>query len=276
MSAPQDVGVREASEELGLHYMTVYRLIRTGRLAASVEGGEWRIARSALERERRRRARPAAPASRGRAVVPRRDALVDRLLAGDEPGAWQLLESAMASGTDARSLYLDLLTPAMAEIGDRWARADVDVADEHRATAVTLRLLGRLGPRFRPRGRRRGTVVLGAVAGDPHAIPSAVVADLLRGARFDADDLGANVPPPSFVAAAQAADRLRGVAIVATVQSAADGVAATIAALREAGVDAPMVVGGAGVTAAVARAAGADLFTGTAADVVAAFEVSTH
>ena len=124
--------------------------------------------------------------------------------------------------------------------------------------------------------QRRGTVVLGAVAGDPHAIPSAVVADLLRGARFDADDLGANVPPPSFVAAAQAADRLRGVAIVATVQSAADGVAATIAALREAGVDAPMVVGGAGVTAAVARAAGADLFTGTAADVVAAFEVSTH
>ncbi len=275
MSAPQDVGVREASEELGLHYMTVYRLIRTGRLAASVEGGEWRITRSALERERRRRAGPGAPASRGRAVVPRRDALVDRLLAGDEPGAWQLLESAMASGTDARSLYLDLLTPAMAEIGDRWARADVDVADEHRATAVTLRLLGRLGPRFRPRGRRRGTVVLGAVAGDPHAIPSAVVADLLRGARFDADDLGANVPPPSFVAAAQAADRLRGVAIVATVQSAADGVAATIAALREAGVDAPMVVGGAGVTAAVARAAGADLFTATAADVVAAFEVST-
>jgi excisionase family DNA binding protein len=273
MSAQPDVGIREASEELGLHYMTVYRLVRTGRLDASFEDGEWRIPRRVLERERRRRAGPGSPPRRHGATPLRREGLVDRLLAGDEQGAWQLLESALASGADLRSVYLDLLGPAMVEIGDRWAIAEVDVADEHRATAVAQRLLGRVGPRFRHRGRRRGTVVVGAVAGDLHALPSAVVADLLRDARFDADDLGASVPPASFVTAALRADRLRGVGVVATVSSHADGVAATISALREANVRVPVVVGGAAMSVSLAQAAGADAFTRTAAEVVELMDV---
>ena len=41
-------------------------------------------------------------------------------------------------------------------------QAELGVADEHRATVVVQRLLGRLGPQLNRRGRSRGTIVVGS------------------------------------------------------------------------------------------------------------------
>ena len=41
----------------------------------------------------------------------------------------------------------------MESIGARWAAGELGVADEHRATVVVQRLLGRLGPQLNRRGR---------------------------------------------------------------------------------------------------------------------------
>ena len=49
MIGANEVGLREASDVLGLHYMTVYRYVRTGKLAARREGGDWLVRRSDLE-----------------------------------------------------------------------------------------------------------------------------------------------------------------------------------------------------------------------------------
>ena len=59
---------------------------------------------------------------------------------------------------------------------------------------LAQRLIGRLGPRFARRGRKRGVVVLGAPPGDPHSLPTAIVGDLLRGVGFEVLDMGANAP----------------------------------------------------------------------------------
>ena len=57
-------------------------------------------------------------------------------------------------------VYLDLLTPALRSVGDRWESGEITVADEHVASAITLRLIGRLGPAVRAEGpqarHRRG------------------------------------------------------------------------------------------------------------------------
>lgn len=267
MKETPSLGLREAAEVLGLHYMTVYRHVRTGRMEATFEHGGWRVSAATVERELRHRSGE-LPGRARPAAKPRIGALFSRLVAGDEAGAYQLLEAALASGSEPASLYLDLLAPALRRVGDAWAKGSLDVADEHRASAVTQRIIGRLGPLFRPRGRRRGSVVMGAVAGDLHAIPSAMVADLVRAKGYDVADLGADVPAASYATAAAASDKLKAVAIVVTSPSRRPGVRGTVDALHAAGVTAPLLVGGSGIARQEALASGADRYTASASQVL--------
>ena len=79
--------------------------------------------------------------------------------------------------------------------------------------------------------------------GDPHGLPSAFLADPLRGRSFTVIDLGADTPVEAFVDAATASDDLVAVGITVTLP-ADDVVTAAVTALRAAGVTAPVVVGG--------------------------------
>jgi len=244
---------------LGVHYMTVYHYVRTGKLAGERHSATWSVAVADVEAIRdqpRRQVRGAA-----RTVRPRQ--LADRLVAGDEAGSWTLLEGALASGNAPSSVYGDILSPAMRLIGAEWERGAITVADEHRASAVATRLVGRMGPYFARRGRSKGTVVLGAAPGDHHSLPGAMLADLLRVAGFDPDDLGANTPPASFVDAATTADRLVAVLVGATMATHDDAIRDVVSALRGAGVRVAILTGGHGVRDdARALSLGADGWTG--------------
>ncbi len=106
-------------------------------------------------------------------------------------------------------------------------------------------------------------IVLGAPEDDEHAVPCAILADLLRAARFEVHDLGADTPTASFPVAADHAERLVGVMIGVTTEGGDDAAAAAFAALRHAGVTVPLFVGGAAITDADhARRLGADHWTG--------------
>jgi methanogenic corrinoid protein MtbC1 len=187
-------------------------------------------------------------------------------VAGDEAGAMAVAEAALAGGMDPEDLYLDVLAGAMRQIGDRWSTGEVTVAEEHQATAIVLRLLGRLGRNFTRRGRSRGTIVLGAAAGDHHGLAGALLADPLRGRRFTVVDLGPDSPPEAFVDAANRDERLVAVGITLTAPPLTP-VRRTIEALRRAGVDEPALVGGAAVAdEATARSVGADLWAPSGRD----------
>ncbi len=185
--------------------MTAYRYVRTGRLPARREGVQWMVDPGELAKMR-----SPERTTRGHGTVRSEGPakLAARMVAGDEAGAWGVVEAALASGVEAADVYLDLLVPALEVVGDGWAAGELSIADEHRATAIALRLVGRLGPRFARRGRKRGTVVVGAPAGEQHALPSAILADLLRGVGFEVLDMGANTPAASFVETAREANRL--------------------------------------------------------------------
>jgi excisionase family DNA binding protein len=233
------ISLRLAAEELSLHYMTVYRYVRTGRLPAVKVDGEWRVKRGDLQLLSPSPTE-APPATRLRY----RGRLQDRLLAADELGAWSVVEAALASGADPEEIYLRLLIPAVRDIGQRWEAGDVAVVEEHQATAVATRIVGRMGPRFRRPGRRRGTVVVGAVSGDTHALAPALLADLLRGRRYDVIDLGGDTPAESFTEVVASVDDLRAVLVSCSTASALPAVADTVGALRRAGCPAPVLVGG--------------------------------
>jgi excisionase family DNA binding protein len=235
-----DVTLQEAAEFLGVHYMTAYRYVRLGTLQAHKSGNVWRVRRDDLDTFRA--AVPAAGVARPPA--PWAERLESRLLAGDGGGAWGVVEAALASGGDPRSIYLDVITPAMVSIGERWERGELDIAMEHRASGVAYRLVGRLGPRFTRRGRTLGTVLVGAPAGEHHALPVSMVADLIRLEGYEVSDLGADTPPASFAVAAAGLDRLVAVGISVTSPMNLGSARDTIVMLRDQLNSVPVMVGG--------------------------------
>jgi excisionase family DNA binding protein len=258
-SLAEPISLQEAASRLGVHYMTAYRYVRTGRLPAQRDGIQWMVDPRDLGLvQHQERVRPGPRPKRDRTAI-----LTARMTAGDEAGAWRVIDDALASGMDPAEVYLDLLVPVMSGVGAGWADGTVTVAAEHRASAVALRIIGRLGPQFARRGRKRGVVIIGAPAGDQHSLPGAIVADLLRGEGFEVIDLGANTPDTSFAETTRDVTRLVAV-VIGAIASGCDGaVQSSAQAIRRSDSTVPVLVGGAAINdAGHARRLGADAWTG--------------
>jgi len=266
----QSITLNEAAEKLGVHYMTAYRYVRTGRLDATKVGGEWRLSQSDLDAFSAAASAPSPTAAGRIARVDYHHRLEDRLLVGDENGAWSIIESALGSGTEPRDIYLKVLAPALAHIGEEWAAGRATVAQEHRASVVTQRIIGRLGPRFNRPGRKRGSIVIGAPQGDHHSVPSSMAGDLLRGQGFNVIDLGANSPAQSFLDALNAFDDLVGAGICVTHSNNEAAIEDTIQLIHT-DVGCPVVLGG-GAIGPDSKDCGADVVSLGSGEMLVAFE----
>lgn len=253
--------IEEAAAHLGVHYMTVYRYIRTGRLAGTYGDGRWHIDPKELDRLAARRNQNTTQGRGARRPPPAR--MEERLLAGDATGAWSIAEAALLSGSPA-DVHLGLLAPALARVGEGWESGRLSVADEHRATAVAFAVLGRLSPLFARPGRRRpGPVLLAGVQGDSHALPVIMVGDILRGAGFEVIQLGADVPVDSLTEMAASTGPVA-VGLSASTDRSVSRAATEITHLHRRLPGVPVLLGGpAVVDEGTAQAAGAD---GWAAD----------
>lgn len=264
-----DVGLPEAAEQLGVHYMTAYRYVRTGRLRATRAQGRWLVPASEiarLTRTARGRPGPRSTAAVSRATVRQLGA---RLVAGDEPGAWAILESALVSGRSPVQAVTGVLSPSLALVGEQWAAGRWTIADEHRATVVAGRLVGRLGPLLTRRGRSRGMVLLACVPGEQHALPAALLAAVLRGHGYEVVELGADTPAEEIVNIARRHPELLAIGLSASTTSARQSAAAAVAQVRAGLDDAFVLLGGGGVEAhAQAVTAGADDWAADADGVV--------
>lgn len=266
--------LHEAAAELGVHYMTAYRYVRLGQLAAEKDGGSWKVLRSDLDAFVAGAAAVAESSEGGgRRRAPWAERLESRLLVGDARGAWGVIENALAGGADLDSVYLDVVAPAMASIGARWERGDLDIAVEHRATGIVLRLIGRLGPRFVRRGRTRGSVVLGAPAGERHSLPVSLMSDMVRLRGWEVSDLGADVPASSFLHAVLTTPDVAAVGISITTSEGLVPAQVALEMVRQAVPNVLLVVGGNAVhDADHARSLGADGLAGSADEFVALIE----
>ena len=262
------MNLKQVARALDVHYMTAYRYVRQGRLPAVRAGNVWLVepddvaalaaaagpaggpGATGAGTGARDGGGPSAGATGGagrpgvETPVDWAGRFGDRLLAGDEVGAWTVVSQALASGHTPQRCYLELISGSMATIGDDVAGGRLTVADQYVATATAQRVGARLGARFRRRGRSRGTVVLGAPAGERHALPIAVVADLARLAGFTVVELGADVPPEAFGLAARRAERLVAVGIGVTTVDHLDAARAAVAAVAGAVPGTPIVLGG--------------------------------
>lgn len=257
--------LQEAADQLGVHYMTVYRYVRLGRLPARKAGGVWEVDAADLEGLRR---------GHDRSVRPKRSAdwasrLEARLLEGDEAGAWGVVEGALTSGTTPAEIYTEALSPALYAVGEKWQEGQVSVAQEHLATSVALRLIGRLGPRFARKGRAKGTVVVTTPPAERHVIPPLMLSDFLRGAGFQVLDLGVDVPVDALAEILGRVDNLVAVCVSSTRAGADRSIRRVVKAVRKAAPDVPVFVGGASVAdATFAESVGATGWAATGPEAV--------
>jgi excisionase family DNA binding protein len=253
--------MQEAADRLGVHYMTAYRYVRQGRLLATRHGSEWRVRPADVKALRSNRD---GLSRRGAArTVADSAGLERRMLVGDSAGAWWLVESHLSGGSDPSGVLTELVVPALRSIGERWAGGGVSTADEHLATAVAQRVVGRLGLQFGRRGKDRGTVALAAPAGDLHVLPVAIVADLLRWRGFDVLELGGNTPADALCEAVAREQRLLAVGIASTIGGLDAEVASSVRSVRAAVPDVPIFLGGASIVSETqVRRLGGDVWTG--------------
>ena len=263
---PEELTLHEVADELGVHYMTAYRYVRLGMLEATKRGRSWVVTREDLDRFIQA---PTEPSERGTAPWDQR--LLNRMLAPDDAGAWRVIEAALSSGVSAPDIYMEVITPALREVGAKWESGEIDVAQEHAASQIARRVVARLSPQMNRRGVRRGTVVVGSTATEMHDLPISIVADLLRSRHFDVIDLGGNLPPESFASAVRSANNVVAAAIGVTALGQEEEIARTVAAIR-ASADVPILIGGAGVTQDAAHMLGADAVATTGAEAIDAIE----
>jgi diguanylate cyclase (GGDEF)-like protein len=154
----------------------------------------------------------------------------DALRAGDSAMAEQVMDEALAIGTSPAAIQSLIIGPAMERIGDLWQQGAVSVADEHLATAISNGVLVRLFDALTvARAHSRERVLLAEVAGQHHVLGLRMVADVLEGAGFDVQFLGADVPVDalrSFLSERQPAVTGLGFGIDTNVRSLAEAVVA--------------------------------------------------
>lgn len=163
---------------------------------------------------------------------------------------------------------LAALTAGMDDVGRRFKANEIFVPEVLVSARAMQTSMDLLEPVLAASGHKREhTVVIGTVEGDLHDIGKNLVCMMLKGANFNVIDLGTNVPPERFVEAA----REHGSALIglsALLTTTMPAMRETVAKIRECGLLAKVIIGGAPITQNFADEIGADGFSPDAASAV--------
>jgi 5-methyltetrahydrofolate--homocysteine methyltransferase len=190
--------------------------------------------------------------------------------AGDRANATRLTREALESGAPPTAI-LDAMTSAMGVVGRRFQDNEIFVPEMlisaramKEATAILEPVLVEAG--IRP----EYTAVVGTVEGDLHDIGKNLVGMMLKGAAIEVVDLGVNVTPAQFVEAARERDA-RLVGLSALLTTTMPNMRRVVEAIKTAGLDTQVMIGGAPTTPEFAAQIGAD---GYAPDAGAAVDLA--
>jgi MerR family transcriptional regulator, light-induced transcriptional regulator len=192
-------------------------------------------------------------------LAPAAEAFLEATLLGRREAALRVARD-VAADLSLMNVYVDVVEAAQRELGRRWARAEVSIADEHRATAVTQYVLAVLyAEQARPPVTAGGSAVVCAVEGNQHQLGAHVIADALDQHGWSVDFLGADVPHDGVVAAVRKdAPDLLAISVALPRQVDAAGDLIERVRFTHAGRGVAILVGGGGITGNEWRWIGAD------------------
>lgn len=195
-------------------------------------------------------------------------ALADAVIKGDQNTAVEITKTALSEGTAAKNVLDEGLIAGMDVIGARFKKNEVYIPEVLIAARAMKMALEILEPELAKEGVEPvGKFLIGTVQGDLHDIGKNLVAMMLKGAGFEVVDLGVDIGPEKFVEQAKAADA-QVIGMSALLTTTMPAMEKTISALKEAGVSAKIMIGGAPVTQGYADKIGAHGYAPDAASAV--------
>jgi len=193
--------------------------------------------------------------------------LTAAIKAGKRKDAKALTQEALDASLAPQSI-LDALKEGMDDVGKRFKANEIFVPEVLVAARAMKTSMQLLEPVLVESGiRPEYTVVIGTVEGDLHDIGKNLVSMMLKGANFEVIDLGTNVTPDDFLAAVKE-HNAHVVGLSALLTTTMPAMKDTVAKLREAGLEAKVMVGGAPITDEFANEIGADGYSADAASAV--------
>ncbi|MBP7868158.1 MAG: B12-binding domain-containing protein [Acidobacteria bacterium] len=197
--------------------------------------GRWTAPRPAL--------REAAPG----AVKP---VLVEKLIGGDVRGAREFLSETASDFASPDRLIVDVLLPAMAEVGKRWESNDLEIFQEHLATETIRSLLAGLTVTAPELRRKTGALALVSCApGDEHELIPLALASYLALRAWTVKNLGVGLPAGQ-IARAVAAFAPNVLFLTFTMLSRLEDVLDVMEQVRQAPEPCRVILGGRGAVAA--------------------------
>ncbi|WP_457754813.1 homocysteine S-methyltransferase family protein [Thermovibrio ammonificans] len=180
-----------------------------------------------------------------------------KVLEGDREGIVGPTEEALKE-FDPVEVSDRALIPALDVVGKRFEKGEIFLPQMLRSAQAVQAAFEVLKREMKKKGgnlKLGGKIVMATVHGDVHEIGKNIVITMLENSGFDVIDLGTNVPPAEVVRAAKEhnADIVGLSALMTTTLPAMEE---TIKALRDAGVEVPVIVGGAVVTPEYAESIG--------------------
>jgi len=184
--------------------------------------------------------------------------LTQAIIAGRRKEIADLVNQCLAAGETAGDIIENRLLPGMMAVGEKFKRNEIFVPDMLIAGRAMKEALKILEPLVVAAGLKpEHSAVIGTVEGDLHDIGKNLVAMMWKGANIEVIDLGVNVPPMKFVEAVKEHQpKLVGLSALLTTTMPAMG--ETVKAIREAGLEVKVMIGGAPITQEFAREIGAD------------------
>lgn len=114
-------------------------------------------------------------------------------LRGDRPGVRAHIALLQRSGYDLERIALEIIRPALVEVGERWMRNELSVADEHLVSAIAERVLAELEAPLAP-PEQAPLVLLASSDSETHRIGQQILEGMFMQAGYRVQALGAQVP----------------------------------------------------------------------------------
>jgi methanogenic corrinoid protein MtbC1 len=179
----------------------------------------------------------------------------------------QKIKELLEAGEDPQAIF-DACQEGMSVVGSRFESGEYFLSDLIMSGEVFRQVSEVITPYFAEgeETKSKGKVVIGTIIGDIHDIGKDIVVTMLRSANYEVIDLGVDVPVENFVnAVKETGASVVGISGLLTV--AFPPMKECVEALKAAGLDVKVMIGGAPVTEDVCKYVGADAF-GTAQDAV--------
>ncbi len=192
----------------------------------------------------------------------------DNVIKGEVDEVRDMVKKAVDEGQEVKRILNEALLPGISIVGDKYEKGEFFLPEMVIAATAMREGLKVLSPFLAPGDiEAAGTVVMGTAKGDIHDIGKSIVGTMLEGAGFMVTDIGVDVDPSKFVEAAKE-NNANLIGVSALLTTTMMGLKDVIETVKEAGLKAKVMVGGASITQEFADEIGADGYAPDASSAV--------